>query len=612
MTLKIGQIYDFLLKFYGMMILPKICFLKNMFILAKIFLMMIYRIRLHYGSFLFFLWVFFLFSCKRKDMPMAKKTPVDIDTIAQHFYDKNISIFPIEATLNRDYIHNDQLSMDIDADFIKTTQTFLESTIKDIENVDTLKLNQNQKITYVKLNNYLKNQMLKYSMNMEYFPFMDKSGLAVIFPILGSGMGLQPFETETDYENWLKRMNQFALWMELARQNFDKGIENQMVLPKSSVLNLISYFQQKNLISPNMSENIFYQPIKNIPNHIKKQKRLELEKSYTQMIQEKIIPAYENMNRYLSEKYIKNARELEGIYTLPQGDEIYKNLISIALNKSYSPMEIHRIGIKEVARIKAEMEKFKNEIQPEMSLLDFLNSIREQKNPHFNHLNKKEVNYLTNFQKKINSNLSFLFGKEAKKYSIHIKKNKENLLYLLNSQNYFIPSVHNQFYVHQDFVDNDDIESNFCHHIFAGKEYWNFLNKNKQKSIHWINQTSSYYKGWGHYMEVLAYEKNWYSDEKQKWGALNNQMLYSIDLVIDTGIHTGIMTRERALDYILKHTTLTPEKASSRVDRIVSEPAQSLAVKMGQLQIVDLKLKKEKQEGKKFRLEDFHNEILNH
>ena len=179
------------------------------------------------------------FSCKKKDMPLTKETPIDLDTIAAHYYEEYLKLYPLEATMQGDERYNDQLPINIDKDFINGEIAFYTKVQEQLKRVDYESLSDDKKVVYDVLETTLKDKMERYIYKPEYIPFTQFEGLPLLFPVLGSGQGIQPFNTEKDYDNWLKRMSQFPIWIDAAINNFDEGIKNEVVLPKKLEIKMI-------------------------------------------------------------------------------------------------------------------------------------------------------------------------------------------------------------------------------------------------------------------------------------------------------------------------------------------------------------------------------------
>jgi uncharacterized protein (DUF885 family) len=117
-------------------------------------------------------------------------------------------------------------------------------------------------------------------------------------------------------------------------------------------------------------------------------------------------------------------------------------------------------------------------------------------------------------------------------------------------------------------------------------------------------------EGWGLYAESLGEELGLYQDPYQKVAALRNEIWRAARLVVDAGLHTGRMTREEAIQYMVEHAGLEERIAVSEVERYMADPGQALAYKIGELQIKELRAKYQKMLGSKFSIRSFHDAVL--
>jgi uncharacterized protein (DUF885 family) len=156
------------------------------------------------------------------------------------------------------------------------------------------------------------------------------------------------------------------------------------------------------------------------------------------------------------------------------------------------------------------------------------------------------------------------------------------------------------------------MESLFLHEAIPGHHYQISLQQENTKlpkfmRFGWLG---AYGEGWAHYCETLGPELGLYTDPYQKLGFLSDQMLRAVRLVIDTGIHTGKMTREQAIKYFLDNVSYDEAGATAEVERYMATPGQALSYKIGALKIRELRTTYEKSLGTKFNLAKFHDEVL--
>ncbi len=557
-------------------------------------------------------------GCKKKDMPLTLSTPVEIDSIAAHFYEQYLKMYPLEATMQGDSRYNDLLPIDIDKDFIAGEIGFYNDVQDQLEQVDYEGLSEDEKVVYDVLDTLLKDKIERYAYHPEYIPFTQFAGLPLDFPMLGSGQGAQPFESELDYANWLKRMNQFPNWMESAKQNFRLGIKSGMVLPQVLVQRMIPQLRAEELTSSEFETNIFFGPLRTMPKSFSAKEQEKWRSVYSKVVREKVIPAYLQMAEFLENEYLPKARTTPGYNALPKGSGIYSYYVKSWTTTDKTPSEIHAIGLDEVSRLRGEMEKVKAQVGFEGSLEEFLTFVKtDQKAMPYS--SSKEI--LDGFQAildKITPKLGSMFHK-VPKTAFEIRQTEKyreasaSAEYRPGTPDGERPGI---FYIPipdpTRFNVTSGMESLFLHEAIPGHHYQISLQQEnlalpKFMRFSWLG---AYGEGWALYTESLGPELGLYTDPYQKLGSLSDEMLRAVRLVIDTGIHTGKLSREEAIAYFLSNVAYDESGARAEVERYMAMPGQALSYKMGSMKIRELREKYEKELGGNFKLADFHEQVL--
>lgn len=173
-----------------------------------------------------------MITCKKSDIALPK-SEANIDSIASKYYEGYLKMYPLEATMQGDSRYNDLLSNNISSEFISKEIEFYTDTQKKLQTLDYDALSDEQKTVYDVLDYTLKDKIERYAYHPELLPFSQFEGLPLDFPLLGSAEGNQPFKTTQDYDNWLKRIDAFVIWMTTAEKNFREGMKQNVVLPKN-------------------------------------------------------------------------------------------------------------------------------------------------------------------------------------------------------------------------------------------------------------------------------------------------------------------------------------------------------------------------------------------
>ena len=559
-----------------------------------------------------------MISCKKSDIALPK-SEANIDSIASKYYEGYLKMYPLEATMQGDSRYNDLLSNNISSEFISKEIEFYTETQKKLKSIEYDDLSDEQKTVYDVLDYTLKDKIERYAYHPELLPFSQFEGLPLDFPLLGSAEGNQPFKTTKDYDNWLKRIDAFVIWMNTAEKNFREGMKQNVVLPKKLVVKMIPQMHSEEIITEDFDKNIFYGPIKKMPKNFSAKDKEKYKILYQEAISSKIIPAYQKMGDFLEKEYLPKARNTDGINALPNGKNIYEYYAKSWTTTNKTPEEINKIGLQQVAMLRAEMEKVKTQLGFKGSLEQFLTSLKTDKKAMPYKTPEEVIAAFNGILKKIEPKLPTMFTKFPKtpfeiRRTEKFREASASAEYKQGTPDGKRPGI---FYTPipdaTKYNVTNGFESLFLHEAIPGHHYQVSLQQEnteipKFMRFGWFG---AYGEGWAHYTETLGPEFGLYTDPYQKMGYLSDQMLRAVRLVVDTGIHTGKMTREEAIKYYLSNISDSEEGATAAIERYMAIPGQALGYKIGSLKILELRAKYQKQLGNKFNLAKFHDEILN-
>ena len=559
-----------------------------------------------------------MISCKKSDIALPK-SEANIDSIASKYYEGYLKMYPLEATMQGDNRYNDVLPDNMSQDFISKEINFYNETQKKLQSLDYESLSDEDKIVYDVLDYTLKDKIERYAYHPELIPFSQFEGLPLDFPLLGSAEGNQPFKTTKDYDNFLKRIDAFTIWMKTAENNFREGMKQKVVLPKKLVIKMIPQMRGEEIITDDFEKNIFYGPIKKMPTNFTAADKAKYTKLDQESIKNKLMPAYQKMGDFLEKEYLPNARNTDGIYALPNGKNTYTYLAKSWTTTNKTPEEINKIGLEQVAMLRAEMEKVKTQLGFKGTLEQFLTSLKTDKKAMPYKTPEEVIAAFNAILKKIEPKLPSMFSKFPKtpfeiRRTEKFREASASAEYKQGTADGKRPGI---FYTPipdaTKYNVTNGFESLFLHEAIPGHHYQCSLQQEntaipKFMRFGWFG---AYGEGWAHYTETLGPEFGLYTDPYQKMGFLSDQMLRAVRLVVDTEIHSGKMTREQAIQYYLSNISDSEEGATAAIERYMAIPGQALGYKIGSLKILELRAKYQKQLGNKFNLAKFHDEILN-
>ena len=533
------------------------------------------------------------------------------------YYEESLKLFPINATYEGDTRYNDLLPNDGSISFLKEKHNFYTKYQQALKKFDYQKLNEQDKVSYDILMDITQRELGVEQFHPEYMPVTQVFSLPLTMAQLGAGTGAQPFKTVKDYDNWLKRTAQFAAWTDTAIANFRKGVKAGYILPKAIVVKLIP--QMESLAQKDSSKSIFYGPIRNLPKDFSAAEKARLATAYYTSINQQLLPSYQKLKDFFSNEYLPVARTTSGINALPNGDKMYSFYIYYNTTTHKTPEEVYQTGINEIARISAAMEKIKDSLGFKGSLKDLFEFMKTNKQFMPFKTDDEVLNAYRAILNKIQPHLKDLFGVDPKTpFEIReveaYRAASAPPQYNRGSADGTRPGI---FYV--PIVDPTKInvtgwamEDVFLHEAIPGHHYQLSLqqeNKDLPKFRRFAH-ISAFSEGWGLYSESLGELLGCYTDPYQKLGALGGEIHRAIRLVVDVGLHTGKMTREEAIKYMLDHEALPEQTATLEIERYMAMPGQALSYKTGELKIRELRDKYQRQLGAKFSLRNFHDALL--
>ncbi|MDH4467302.1 MAG: DUF885 domain-containing protein [Bacteriovoracaceae bacterium] len=560
-----------------------------------------------------FSFLILLTSCSTlKDVEHTKQASENFHKILTEYSEESKKIFPIDATSFGDNQYNDYMPDYASKEYRESLKNFLEKYLGKIKKILFTHLSDEDQLSYEVFENELQRMLDELRLDLWKIPTQYKTILPILSE-LGSGTSYQPFQSVVDYRSWLKRVSVLEQWTNSAIDSFREGMKSHYVLQRSVTLKLVDHLNS--MVVSNPADSIFYHPIKNMPPYFTKVERLTLEVEYRKTIEQKILPSYKKLATFLEQEYLPEARSSIGLSSLPGGEDYYRFLVKSWADKNTNPSEIYELGLKEVARIKSEMDKIKNQLKFEGDQQEFF--IYLYTDPKF--LPFKHTSEISNkfslISKKIESEINSLFKVQPKAaYKMNVIESMNGSLvppqYYPGSDDgsrsaiFHYPVVAKSFYL-------NDMESIFLREGI-GRHYLGSLSK-EESSFQKVQRfvfSPACFEGWPMYVSSLGKEVGLYSDPYQYMGSLYNEMLQSIYLVLDVAIHEKGMSREEAIKYMVDNRLISNEWAANEIDYLIENPANNLAYKFGAIKIRSLREKYEKSLGNKFNLADFHYEFL--
>ena len=423
------------------------------------------------------------------------------------------------------------------------------------------------------------------------------------------------FATIDDYEAYAARLSQLPFYFAQNKVNMRRGITTNMTASAEIIPGIIKMVQQ--LGTGEAKDHSFFKPFATYPDTITANEQARLTALGTAAITSSVLPAYRDLETFLTDEYLPKARQTAGIGTTPESREYYRALVRYYTTLDLSPDEVHEIGLGEVARIRSEMDNIIQGLDFKGSFVDFLNFLRTD--PQFYATSKeqllKEAAWIA---KQIDGKMPEFFG-TLPRLSYGIIPVPDELAPNYTTGRYWggNPEQHragnyvvNTYDLRQRPLYN--LPALTAHEGVPGHHHQISLGQ-ELKNVSRFRQSlypNAFGEGWGLYAEKLAGEMGIYKTPYEKFGQLTYEMWRACRLVVDTGMHWKGWTREQAEACFFENSALAPHNIKTEVERYISWPGQALAYKIGELKIIELRERAAKSLGDKFDLRNFHDVVL--
>ncbi|HEY7754021.1 MAG TPA: DUF885 domain-containing protein [Steroidobacteraceae bacterium] len=423
------------------------------------------------------------------------------------------------------------------------------------------------------------------------------------------------FETVADYETWLRRLERLPAYLEQYEELLRRAAAEGRTQPRVIMDRVVPQLALQVVERP--EDSPFFQRFQSWPDAVPPAERERLTAAARRVIAESVIPAYRRFTSVFGHAYLPACRESVGIWDTPDGRAFYANRARYHTTTSLTPEEIHAIGLAEVARNRAEMQKVMDEVGFQGSLAAFFEFLRTD--PRFYYQTGDELfrayAYIT---KVIDPELPRLFGR-LYRTPFGLRPIPETSAPNTTTAYYSGPSVDGTrpgyYYVNlyrPEVRPRYEMEVLTVHEAAPGHHLQIALAQ-EMGDLPKFRRTSgvtAYVEGWALYSERLGYDLGLYKDPYSRFGQLTYDQWRAVRLVVDTGIHHLGWTRQQAIDYFLANAAKTEADIVNEIDRYIAWPGQALAYKIGQLKILELRERAMQAQGERFDIRAFHDTIL--
>ena len=423
------------------------------------------------------------------------------------------------------------------------------------------------------------------------------------------------FATVRDYEDWIGRIGKLERYVDQTIVLMRKGTAEGRVQVRVIMQRVSGQIEGQLVDEP--EESPFYVPFVEMHDSISSDERHRLRKEAAAVIREQVIPAYERFGQFVEEQYLPRTRKDVGAWALPDGGQFYAFRVASYTTTELTADEIHEIGKREVARIRAKMLKIIEQLKFDGSFEQFLHFLRTDPQFYFDNPDDLLTEYLA-VSKRIDPELVKLFGK-LPRVPYGVKPIPDAIAPGTTTGYYSRPAADGSragfYYVNlyaPEVRPKYEIEALSLHEAMPGHHLQIALMQELGELPDFRKYLgfTAFVEGWGLYSESLGTELGLYKDPYSKFGQLTYEMWRAVRLVVDTGMHHKQWSRGRAIEFFKANAAKTEHDIVNEIDRYIAWPGQALAYKIGELKIKELRAWSTEQLGDAFDIRAFHDTML--
>ena len=418
-----------------------------------------------------------------------------------------------------------------------------------------------------------------------------------------------------DYEDILARLGGIPALVDQTIALLQQGLRRGIVPPKVPLRTVADQVSGQVHIGPMTTPML--SKFKIFPDTIPAAEQTRLTEAAKVVYGDEVRPALKRLHLFLRDEYVPNCRTTVGRSALPNGRAWYNHQIKHYTTTTLGADEIHNIGLREVNRIRSEMEAIRKQVGFEGDLYAFFEFLRTDPQFYYNTAEELLAGY-RDICKQADPELTKLFRNLPRQpYGVipvpsYIEKSVTTAYYQPGSNDagragFFFANTYDlksrpkwemEALALHEAVPGHHLQLAVADEIVGLPEFRKY------------GRYTGYVEGWGLYSESLGEEMGFYTDLYSKFGQLTYEMWRAIRLVVDTGIHAKGWSRQRAIDFFKANAGKTEHDITVEVDRYIVWPGQALAYKLGELKLKELRARATAKLGDKFDIRSFHDEIV--
>jgi uncharacterized protein (DUF885 family) len=544
------------------------------------------------------------FVLAQSSKPLAERLAAQ-NALFDEQYETDLRNFPERATAFGDYRYNDRLT-DHSLEAIRQRHETDEGFLSRLKAIDTADFSDQDQLSHDLLIRVLQQRIADFDLKEYEMPINQQNGIHTSLADLPLSV---PFDSVKHYEDYISRLHRIPRALSQVTEVLRAGMKDKL-MP-------VRFLAEK---IPAQCEGIitadpFLRPTKKYPSDISADDQKRLTQEIIDAVNTDVLPAYKRFAEFIRTEYAPQGRITLSVMSLPDGEKRYENDIYARTTTHMTADEIHQLGLREVARIEAEMMVIAKK-EGFSDLASFQASLKT--NPKYIPTSAEQIlddfrHYIAQMEPKLPELFTLLPKSPVTVEAIPAFQSAAATHYVTGTPDGKRPGrvvVATSNFAHRSLIDDEAVayhEGVPGHHMQLSVQQQ--LQGLPKFRLHGLG-FNAYVEGWALYAEQLGKEVGFYQDPVSDYGRLSSELFRAVRLVVDTGIHAKGWSRDQVVEYMRKSGAVDEPTIQSETDRYIAWPAQALSYKLGQLKIRELRARAEKELGPKFDLRKFHDEIL--
>lgn len=554
--------------------------------------------------------------------PLEALPALEIDALHEQIFAELLRRDPQFATelgIAKHFGIDEGLLTDVSDSYQDETDRLIREFLMMLEAIDPATLTPDQKLSNDILIWDLREQVR--GMEFRYHAYLINQLFSIPLDLSGFMVGVHPLNTQTDAENYVRRLSQVGTQFDQIIAGMEIRAERGLLPPRFVFDRVLSQLRSITAVPSTENEMLIYFANQVESIDLPPADRQQLIDDAAVQLTEGVYPAYERLIASLTALQEQTTDD-DGVWKLPEGEAYYAYTLYHHTTTEMTTEQIHELGLQEVARIQAEMAALLEELGYGTDLAAGIGQIYQNGGGIQIHDEQTRQDVFAAYEAALTAAdtlLSPLFNiqpqvpLEIMRVPAFREESAPGAYYTTPPLDGSRPGI---FWINTPdgrFVSHVGIPTLAIHEGLPGHHFQKAIQSELQgvPTFRRAISFAAYAEGWALYVERLAWEYGYYDDDPfGNWGRLQSELFRAVRLVVDTGIHAQGWTRQEAIDYMVANLNWPLENVTAEVERYIVWPGQATSYKIGELTILRLRNEAQEALGDEFDIAAFHTLIL--